>query len=359
MPVIQIGNLAIMMKWILLGVAVIIGLMAARYWLARTQKREHFKEVYELLSNSIFLGVLIWKFSLIVFEPKLVLKSPMSLLYFTGGKYGILLGIGVIALYVLYQSKKKEIQPNILFHSIAILTLASLTIYHILALFLLPGSFNFYFSIGIISFFLFLVSFVVDHLEIVKQGREVYTVVKKTFVLAGVFGLFIWAVSNQLASGNTYTTGEDVQTVGMEVGISEGKIAPDFTLRTTTGENIQLSSLRGKMVILNFWATWCPPCKAEMPHMQDFYEEQMDQKATVLAVNLTTAEKNSKDLPKFIKEYGLTFPILLDEAGDIGNMYQAFTIPTSYVIDSNGIIQKKIIGPMDKEMMYELVNNVE
>ena len=117
--------------------------------------------------------------------------------------------------------------------------------------------------------------------------------------------------------------------------------------------------MKGKRLILNFWATWCPPCKAEMPHMQKFYQEQKGNNIEILAVNLTTGEKNPKDVAKFVKDYGLTFPILLDSSGEIGEAYQAFTIPTSYIIDSHGIIKKKIIGPMDKEMMTELIKSID
>lgn len=117
--------------------------------------------------------------------------------------------------------------------------------------------------------------------------------------------------------------------------------------------------MAGKKVILNFWATWCPPCKAEMPHMQEFYVDQKGNKVEILAVNLTTAEKDSNNIGKFVNDYGLTFPILLDSNGEIGETYQAFSIPTSYIIDTKGIIRKKIVGPMDKEMMSELINSIE
>ncbi|MFC0417230.1 TlpA disulfide reductase family protein [Cytobacillus solani] len=111
--------------------------------------------------------------------------------------------------------------------------------------------------------------------------------------------------------------------------------------------------------MLNFWATWCPPCKAEMPHMQNFYEENNNKGMEVLAVNLTNIDKGEENIKTFVKEYGLTFPIPLDENGLIGPQYQAFTIPTSYIIDSNGMITKKIVGPMDEAMMKNLTNNIK
>ncbi len=141
--------------------------------------------------------------------------------------------------------------------------------------------------------------------------------------------------------------------------VEEGKMAPDFELVTLNGETVKLSDYRGKKVILNFWATWCPPCKAEMPHMQNFYEQNKDNGIEIVAVNLTKMDKGRMKIDKFVKEYGLTFDIPLDEEGDIGMQYQAFTIPTSYIIDTNGKIASKIVGPMDEPTMENLTNKVE
>lgn len=178
----------------------------------------------------------------------------------------------------------------------------------------------------------------------------------------GLAGLVGWAIYDTQFSKADVEKTKKIEEVlkDIEVGIEEGNKAPDFELTTLKGEQLELSDMVGKKVILNFWATWCPPCKAEMPHMQDFYEEQADNGVEVVAVNLTTAEKNTADIGKFVEEYGLTFSIPLDEEGDIGgDTYQAYSIPTSYIIDSNGIIRKKVVGPMDKELMTEFINSVE
>ena len=141
--------------------------------------------------------------------------------------------------------------------------------------------------------------------------------------------------------------------------VQEGKPAPDFELATLDGDTFKLSDYKGKKVILNFWATWCPPCKAEMPHMQKFYEENSDKGIEVIAVNLTNMDNGIPDIEEFVAEYGLTFSIPLDEEGTIGMQYQAFTIPTSYILDSDGIITKKIVGPMDEEMMKNLTQDIQ
>ncbi|OXS58484.1 peroxiredoxin [Bacillus sp. V-88] len=145
-----------------------------------------------------------------------------------------------------------------------------------------------------------------------------------------------------------------------EQGLTKGDRAPDFTLTTLDGEEVKLSDYQGKKVILNFWATWCPPCKAEMPHMEQYYEKNAKkEKVEILAVNLTSQDEGEKAVQQFVDGYELTFPILMDEKGDIGEEYRAFTIPTTYMIDTTGLIQYKIVGPMNKEMMGKMVEGME
>ncbi|MDQ0338924.1 peroxiredoxin [Caldalkalibacillus uzonensis] len=142
------------------------------------------------------------------------------------------------------------------------------------------------------------------------------------------------------------------------VGLAYGDIAPDFKLATLSGEEITLSDLRGKKVILNIWASWCPPCRAEMPDMQQFYEEYQDE-VEILAVNLFESEASLESVKRFVEEYELTFPVLLDENSEVAAKYQALTIPTSYVIDSNGVIQHKMVGPMSYDWMKNATSKLE
>ncbi|MCA1055331.1 redoxin domain-containing protein [Rossellomorea aquimaris] len=142
-------------------------------------------------------------------------------------------------------------------------------------------------------------------------------------------------------------------------GLTKGDKAPDFELTTLSGENVKLSDYKGKKVILNFWATWCPPCKAEMPHMETYYEKNAQKEnVEILAVNLTSMDDGQDKVQEFADGYDLTFPILLDIDGDIGEEYRAFTIPTTYMIDTNGQIQHKIVGPMNEDMMAEMVSGM-
>ncbi|PFI85365.1 redoxin domain-containing protein [Bacillus cereus] len=139
-------------------------------------------------------------------------------------------------------------------------------------------------------------------------------------------------------------------------GIEIGKSAPDFTLTKLDGTNVKLSDLKGKKVILNFWATWCGPCQQEMPDMEAFYKEHKEN-VEILAVNYTPSEKGGGEekVRNFAKEKGITFPILLDKNIDVTTAYKVITIPTSYFIDTKGVIQDKFIGPMTQKEMEKRV----
>lgn len=129
--------------------------------------------------------------------------------------------------------------------------------------------------------------------------------------------------------------------------------ATDFSLPTLEGEERSLHEERGKVVIINFWATWCEPCKIEMPHLQSFYEKYKED-VEILAVNVTDKESD-KAVKKFIDKYGITFPVLLDQSGDISTMYGAFTIPTTIILNRDGEIEKEILGPMEEDLLIEYI----
>lgn len=139
-------------------------------------------------------------------------------------------------------------------------------------------------------------------------------------------------------------------------GIEIGKSAPDFELTKLDGTNVKLSDLKGKKVILNFWATWCGPCQQEMPDMEAFYKEHKEN-VEILAINYTPSEKGggAEKVSNFAKEKGITFPILLDKNIDVTTAYKVITIPTSYFIDTKGVIQDKFIGPMTQKEMEKRI----
>lgn len=143
-----------------------------------------------------------------------------------------------------------------------------------------------------------------------------------------------------------------------EIGIAVGQQAPDIQLTTLEGESFQLKDYRDKKVILNFWATWCPPCKAEMPDMQTFYENHQNEDVEIIAVNLTTAEKKRETIQNFIDDYQISFTVPLDQTGVAAEQFEVYSIPASYLIDTQGIIRQRVIGPMSYEWMVDEVKKL-
>jgi len=138
----------------------------------------------------------------------------------------------------------------------------------------------------------------------------------------------------------------------------KGNPAPGIELKTPSGETVKLSDYRGQAVLVNLWATWCPPCRAEMPTIEAIYNEYKDQGFVVLAVDMTYQDDADR-VPPFVAEQGLTYPILLDETGDVAADYQMLSLPTSFFIDREGIIQDVVIGgPMEESSLRTRVEAI-
>jgi peroxiredoxin len=127
--------------------------------------------------------------------------------------------------------------------------------------------------------------------------------------------------------------------------LTVGQPAPDFTLPGLDGNPVSLSDYRGKVVLVNIWATWCAPCIAEMPSMQKLYRKLQGDNFEILAVSIDTT--GSSVVAPFMKKLNLTFPALIDTQGITKTAYGATGVPESFIIDKQGIVVKKIIGPLD------------
>jgi cytochrome c biogenesis protein CcmG/thiol:disulfide interchange protein DsbE len=159
-----------------------------------------------------------------------------------------------------------------------------------------------------------------------------------------------WIVLGANQTGTTATSDSAAPHTGFS--------APDFTLKTPDGETYTLSEFRGQAILVNLWATWCPPCRAEMPAIEKIYQEYKDQGFIVLAIDMTYQDDPFAVVP-FTKEYGLTFPILLDETGDVASAYQLRSLPSSYFINRAGIIEEVVIGgPMSEALLRTRIQQI-
>ena len=167
--------------------------------------------------------------------------------------------------------------------------------------------------------------------------------------------------SDEYESGNIEDLPDDIvdESLDLESGLAINDEAPDFELTSLTGDTVKLSDYRGKTVMLNFWASWCPPCRVEMPHMETYYHEYKEEEnIEILAVNMTTLERGSKEkVAEFVDKHHLTFPILMDEEGDIMDLYKVMVYPTTYIVNPEGIITDKVMIPLDVDVIKWLIEN--
>ncbi|HLV08708.1 MAG TPA: TlpA disulfide reductase family protein [Halanaerobiales bacterium] len=135
------------------------------------------------------------------------------------------------------------------------------------------------------------------------------------------------------------------------VGTEIGERAPDFSLDLINRKQLTLSELRGKIVFLNFWATWCPPCQAEMPDIQKLHNEH--ENISILGINV---QENKATVSEYMMSNRYSFPVVLDNKGEVSRKYLVRGIPTTYILDENGVIIARHIGPLSYEQMLDLIN---
>jgi peroxiredoxin len=124
-------------------------------------------------------------------------------------------------------------------------------------------------------------------------------------------------------------------------------LAPDFAVTDLDGKAVRLSAFRGKVVLLNLWATWCPPCREEMPTMERLHQRLKDQDFVLLAVSQD--EEGKRVVEPFVRELGITFPVLVDPEHQVGDRYGVWGYPETFLIDRTGMIVERIIGPITPE----------
>jgi peroxiredoxin len=126
-------------------------------------------------------------------------------------------------------------------------------------------------------------------------------------------------------------------------GVKEGSQAPDFVLEALDGEQVSLEEFSGQVVLMNFWATWCPPCKAEIPDIEAAYQLHQEDGLVVLGINV---EESRETVEPFVEEFNITYPVLLDEARQVFKAYRVSGLPMSVIVDREGVIRVRHTGTM-------------
>ena len=245
------------------------------------------------------------------------------------------------------------------------------------------------YSAGFIIPFLLLGIFTTQLMNLIKKYKNIvkYTVKIGAFLMI-VMGLFVFSGKLSYMPGNTnnsntspgYSTGKDATNSGdkendetnnsvsnngssEESNKAESNKTPaiDFELKDQYGKTHKLSDYKGKVVFLNFWATWCPPCKMEMPDIQKIYEkyEKQGEESEVVVLSLaapnTQDEKDVEGIKAFLEENGYTYPVLMDDGGYIFGAYRISSLPTTFMIDKEGNVFGYVQGGLTQEAMESII----
>lgn len=351
------GSLIIPIQLLLLIVSALTGFWALSYRLKGLNDTINSKMIPDILFNTLIVGLLIWKLSPLLYDAAFILQNPLSLLYFSGGIKGLVLAAFYTIGMLSYRTKKAKLPILIFPDAVLTILLAGGSMYALLLVVIKDG--------GLVSGLAALMSFVLYFLQlryhiplgnwkgiteiIIKRGNLITALV--------VIGMIGWIINGNLNIDASSSSNANTE-LDSAIGVRVGNKAMDFTLTMIDGHQVKLSDYRGKRVLLNFWATWCPPCKAEMPHMEKFYKEYQHEDIEVLGVNLTNTEKSADKAGVFALEHEITFPIALDPSGTVSNNYQVMAYPTSFIIDSDGIISDIYKGAISYDTMKQIFNNL-
>ncbi|MEG0221255.1 MAG: cytochrome c biogenesis protein CcdA [Clostridia bacterium] len=208
------------------------------------------------------------------------------------------------------------------------------------------------YTLGYIIPFIILGIFTETFLKYLKEKRNIFAYVVK---LSGIILICIGLYTIFKAPANTEKP--NIEQEKPQVNAQQENIL-DFKLKALDGKEYTLSQFKGKKVFINFFATWCPPCKGEMPHIQTIYEENSKNAGDIIVITIANPRGSDASINKireYINENKYTFPVLLDETGDVFRKYDIASFPTTYIINEKGEIENKIVGGMTLIKMRSLL----
>ena len=148
---------------------------------------------------------------------------------------------------------------------------------------------------------------------------------------------------------------ESAELLDVNVGIAVGDLAPDFTGTTVDGQTVSLSEQKGKLVVVNVFASWCGPCRVETPHLVELYNKLDQDQVEFIGLNL---QETPQAVESFKEEFFIDYPLVLNEGGEITDIYSPIGLPTTWFIDQEGIVRFTFSGPMTKESLQVILDDV-
>lgn len=206
-----------------------------------------------------------------------------------------------------------------------------------------------------------------------KKKKIVQYTIKISGVILIIMGIFtIIGLTEKMGAqlgniSNVQNNTEDIKEKNETTSNNKNsRIAPDFTLLDQNGKTHTLSEYKGKVVFLNFWTTWCPPCKEELPYIQQIYEEYKENSEDVIILGIANPKsteysysqdtKNEEEIKEFLKQNNLSYPVVFDKSGEILEKYRIQAFPTTFMIDKDGRIYGYIPGGLTKDNMKDIIN---
>jgi len=169
-------------------------------------------------------------------------------------------------------------------------------------------------------------------------------------VVIAAIGATIWWLDSRGSSGVSPTgvrygpvdIPAALASPGSEPGPEEGKLAPDLLLERLDGGELRLTDLRGKAVVIKFWATWCQPCRKEIPKLIQAYDKYRERGLVIVGVNL---QEGKSVIESFAHDFGMDFPIVIDRTGSVAEDYRLVGLPTTFFVDRQGTVRSRFTGP--------------
>ena len=339
MDYLSIGSINVPYSWLAFLVAIFIS-----EWMTKKNKDAQ-------LDAYLFLYIIIWKVSYIIFYFDAFINAPLSILYFDGGMKGHYLAIFITVLQLI--RKRHTLQIDALWQGF-ILFIAS---YHVIM-----GLLQQNWLIAVLAVVALVVLFKNSRIAtflvslLLFMQYPVQAVWSANFI---VFLILLVALGRTKQLQQTFAIAVITLLIGMTLYSPQQKMGATTTmeaieLTTIAGDSRTLHNAEKQLTIVNFFATWCPPCKAEMPHLQAF-QDKLPETVELVGVNLAARDDGKPVLQNFLEQYNVTYPILVDGEDQAGKAFSVLTIPTTVLLNAQGEELYRIVGPLSEATLQQLV----